>query len=169
MAGIDPTLIKFYQCETWPEGSTHGGPPSAVEITTGISENIFDHIQPGEPPDTEYRKVWVKNTNGEVWPSVIGYISQLTAWEKDEIDINMSDGTWGDTEVDAQQYTFYRPTAPDHQDVFPARVYDSLGNLQNTEGNVGQDEFFLVWIRRTVQETTEGYTNNSFKLTFVSV
>lgn len=161
MAVIDPNLIKFFQCQTWAEGDTHGGPPSTNQITTGQLENVFDHVQPDEKPSTEYRKVWVKNENVDDWLSVVAWISQLTAWNEDEFDINVDQATWTDTQADAVSYTYYRPTARDHVDANKLNVYDASGVLQNSTGDIGQNEYAPIWIRRTVNTTTEGYSNNN--------
>jgi len=161
MAEIDPNLIKFFQCTTWTEGDSHGGPPSTNQITSGQMENVFDHVQPDEKPSVEYRKIFIKNENPGTWPDIVAWISVLTGWDEDEFDINVDQATWDDVQTDAVAYTYYRPTSRDHVDTKKLRVYNSSGELQNTDGDLGQNEYAPIWIRRTVNTTTEGYTNNS--------
>ena len=58
MGVIDPDLIKFYRCQTWAEGSTHGGDIDLnAEITTATDQNIFDDVTDNEREsgDVEYR------------------------------------------------------------------------------------------------------------------
>lgn len=65
---LDPDLIKMYECTTWTEGATHGGAiDTGDEITSGVSENIFDNVTDAEriSGDTEYRKVFIRNENAD--------------------------------------------------------------------------------------------------------
>lgn len=86
---VKASLIKFYQCAVWAEGVAHGGAIGAVEIASGALNNIFDDISDAErvAGDTDYRKVYVKNTNAETWAAVKAWISQFTDSEDDEIAI----------------------------------------------------------------------------------
>ena len=163
---LNPENIKFYQCETWTEGTTHGGGISATEIPDATLENVFDNIDPEEHEsgDTEYRKIYCKNENTDLWPEVLVWISQFTPWTYDEISICVDQATWTDTQTDAEGYTFYQPDSKTHLDAKHPNVYLS-GVLQNSAGNVEQDQCFPIWIKRVVDPTTEGYTNNSAKIT----
>ncbi|WP_305064618.1 hypothetical protein [Methanococcoides sp.] len=61
---IDPALIKWYQCLTWTEGSTHGGDiDTGNEITSGADQNIFDDVSNAQriAGVTEYRKIFIRN------------------------------------------------------------------------------------------------------------
>lgn len=87
---IDPALIKFYQCITWAEGDAHGGDIDvANEITSGADQNIFDDVSDAEREagDTEYRKIFIKNTNVGTWAAVKAWISQFTLAVDDEVHI----------------------------------------------------------------------------------
>lgn len=86
---VKASLIKFLQCTVWTEGATHGGAIGAVEITSGNINNIFDDVLDIErvAGDTDYRKIYVKNTNAETWAAVKAWISQFTESEDDEISV----------------------------------------------------------------------------------
>lgn len=86
---IKASLLKIFQCATWAEGASHGGDIGAVEITSGLANNIFDDISDAErvAGDTDYRKVFVKNTNVDTWAAVKLWISVFTESEDDEISI----------------------------------------------------------------------------------
>lgn len=163
---LDLANIKRYQCENWPEGPTHGGGRGTTEIIDATLENIFDHIQPEEAQagDTEYRKIYIRNQNADTWPDVKVWISQFTPWTEDEIWINVGDATWTDTQADAFSYTFYQPDSKSHADAHHPNVYDDAGVLQNNFGNVGENQCFPIWLKRVVNPTTQGYTNNSAKI-----
>jgi hypothetical protein len=86
---IKASLIKFFQCATWTEGTAHGGDIGAVEISSGEINNIFDNISDAErvAGDTDYRKIYVKNVNADTWAEVKLWISLFTESEDDEISI----------------------------------------------------------------------------------
>lgn len=86
---VKASLIKFYQCATWAEGAAHGGAIGAVEISSGALNNIFDDISDAErvAGDTDYRKVYVKNTNADTWAAVKAWVALFTESEDDEISI----------------------------------------------------------------------------------
>lgn len=86
---IKTSLLKIFQCATWAEGASHGGDISAVEITSGLANNIFDDISDAErvAGDIDYRKIYVKNTNADTWAAVRLWISLFTESEDDEISI----------------------------------------------------------------------------------
>ena len=86
---VKASLIKFYQCATWAEGVAHGGGISAVEISSGLLNNIFDDVSDAErvAGDTDYRKTYVKNTNADTWAAVKAWIALFTESEDDEISV----------------------------------------------------------------------------------
>ena len=86
---VKASLIKFYQSAVWAEGAAHGGVIGVVEIASGAINNIFDDISDAErvAGDTDYRKIYVKNTNADTWAAVKAWISQFTDSEDDEITI----------------------------------------------------------------------------------
>lgn len=86
---VKASLIKFLQCATWAEGATHGGGIGAVEISSGLLNNIFDDVSDAErvAGDTDYRKTYIKNTNADTWAAVKAWIAKFTESEDDEISI----------------------------------------------------------------------------------
>jgi hypothetical protein len=86
---VKASLIKFFQCAVWVEGATHGGAIGAVEISSGLLNNIFDDVSDAEriAGNTDYRKIYVKNTNADTWAAVKAWIALFTESEDDEISI----------------------------------------------------------------------------------
>lgn len=86
---VKASLIKFYQSAVWAEGVAHGGAIGAVEISSGALNNIFDDISDAErvAGDTDYRKIYVKNTNADTWAAVKAWIALFTESEDDEVTI----------------------------------------------------------------------------------
>lgn len=161
---LDPLLIKVYQCLTWSEGDTHGGGISAVEIVDGVLENVFDNVQSDEKPSTEFRKIYFKNENDQEWPDVLVWISQFTLFSEDEIWICVDQATFTDTQAEASSYTYYQPDSKSHTDCKHPNVYNDAGELQNSLGNVPAGCCFPVWLKRVVNDTDLGFTDNSAKI-----
>lgn len=86
---VKASLIKFYQSAVWAEGAAHGGAIGVVEISSGALNNIFDDISDAErvAGNTDYRKIYVKNTNADTWAAVKVWIALFTESEDDEISI----------------------------------------------------------------------------------
>lgn len=81
MGVITTGNIKWYQCTTWTEGSTHGGAiDTGNEITSGSDQCVFDDVSSAErvAGDTEYRKIFIRNENVGEFPSPLGWISSNT-------------------------------------------------------------------------------------------
>ncbi len=80
MALVD-TALKFYQCTTWTEGATHGGAVNtSAEITSGVSQNIFDNVTDAERSSgvTMYRKVFFRNENADSYNGTKAWIQTNT-------------------------------------------------------------------------------------------
>ena len=158
MAGAIATAsIKFYQCTTWAEGDTHGGAiDTGSEITSASDQNNFDDVTDAErvSGDTEYRKIYVRNENAATWEAVKLWISQLTASTNDEISIKLgtSDGV---KSVEGVAAGYVTPTSKAHGDVL-------------TVGDLVQNASQAVWIKRIVDASADGYTDNTFILAFES-
>ncbi len=60
--------LKWYQCENWDFGPSHGGGPSAVAINGG-KDSIFPRVTRAENTDgvKRYRKVFGKNVGVSDW------------------------------------------------------------------------------------------------------
>ena len=153
---VDSALIKFYQCATWAEGASHGGDISATEITTGVDQNIFDDVSNAErvSGDTEYRKIYIKNTNADTWNAVKAWIDAFTPATNDEITIKLGTNAGVQSE-EGVAAGYVSPDSKSHGDVL------SVGNL-------AQDAYQSVWIKRIVSAAGNGYTANNFKLAFES-
>jgi len=123
------------------------------QIVSATDENIFDDVTntERESGDTEYRKIYIMNHNAEKWSAVKGWISQFTPAANDEISIAL--GTNFDTQLDAATYTFVQPDSKAHADAL------SIGDL-------AQNAYQAIWIKRVVIAGGLGYTGNSFELSF---
>jgi len=149
--------IKFYQCTTWAEGDSHGGDiDTGNEITSGVDENIFDDVSEAErvSGDTEYRKIFVKNENTDIWAAVKAWIESFTPASNDEIEIKLGTNA-GIQSVEGVAGGYVSPDSKTHADVL------NIGNLD-------QNEYQAVWIKRTVSAAGDGYTGNTFTLAFES-
>ena len=154
---VDPALIKFYQCTTWAEGDSHGGDIDVGnEITSGADQNVFDDVSNAErvAGDTEYRKIYIKNTNADTWNAVKAWIDTFTPATNDEITIKLGTNA-GVQSVEGVAAGYVSPDAKGHADVL------SVGNL-------AQNAYQSVWIKRIVSAAGSGYTTNNFKLAFES-
>lgn len=157
MGLVDGDNIKFYQCATWTEGSTHGGAiDTGNEITSGADENVFDDVSNAErlAGDTEYRKIFIRNESpNDTWEGVKCWIDTFTPATNDEITI--ASGTSSDVQTTATGYSYVSPDSKTHGDVI-------------TLGNIAQDGSMSIWIKRVVTASGEGYTDNNFKIAFES-
>ena len=154
---VNPTLIKFYQCATWAEGDSHGGDiDTGNEITTGVDQNIFDDVSNAErvAGNTEYRKIYIKNTNADIWNAVKNWIDTFTPATNDEISIKLGTNA-GVKSSEGVAAGYVSPDAKGHGDVL-------------TVGDLAENAYQSVWIKRIVSAAGSGYTGNNFKLAFES-
>lgn len=145
--------IKFYQGAVWAEGDTHGGDIDiASEITSGADQNIFDDVTNAErvAGDTEYRKIYIRNENADTWNAVKAWIYAFTAATNDEITIKLGTNA-GVKSVEGVAAGYVSPDAKGHVDVL------SIGNLIN-------NAYASIWIKRVVSAAGDGYTENSFEI-----
>lgn len=149
--------IKFYQCATWAEGDTHGGDiDTGSEITSGADQNVFDDVTDAErfAGDTEYRKIYIRNENADAWNAVKAWIDTFTPATNDEITVKLGTNA-GVQSVEGVAGGYVSPDSKAHGDVL------SIGNL-------AQNAYQSVWIKRVVTAAGDGYTTNNFKLAFES-
>lgn len=154
---IETALIKFFQCVTWAEGDTHGGDIDvASEIISGVDQNVFDDVSNAEriAGDTEYRKIYIRNENADTWNAVKLWVDTFTAATNDEISIKLGTNS-GVQSSEGVAAGYVSPDAKGHADVL-------------TVGDLAQDAYQSVWIKRIVSAAGAGYTANSFKLAFES-
>lgn len=145
--------IKWYQCSVWGEGDTHGGDiDTGNEITSGADQNIFDDVTNAErvAGDTEYRKIYIRNENADTWNAVKAWIDTFTVASNDEISIKLGTNA-GVQSVEGVAAGYVSPDSKAHADVL------SIGNL-------AQNAYQSIWIKRVVTAAGDGYTANSFKL-----
>ena len=150
---IDTSLLKFYQCTTWTEGDTHGGDiDTGSEIASGSDQNIFDDVSDAEREDgdTEYRKIFVRNENADTWEAVKAWISANTPASNDEISIKLGTNA-GVQSVEGVAAGYVTPDSKSHADVL------EIGDLE-------EDEYQAIWIRRVVSAAGAGYSGNSFTI-----
>ena len=154
---LSAASIKFYQCTVWAEGDTHGGDiDTGSEITSGADQNIFDDVTNTERDagDTEYRKIFIRNENADTWNAVKAWIDTFTAASNDEITIKLGTNA-GVQSVEGVAAGYVSPDSKVHGDVL------SVGDL-------AQNAYKAVWIKRVVSAGGDGYTENTFKLAFES-
>lgn len=156
MAGVILAAeIKIYQCTVWTEGDTHGGDiDTGSEITSGADENVFDDVTDAQrlAGVTEYRKIYIRNENVATWEGVKAWVSQFTLSTDDEITIKLGTDA-GVQSVEGVAAGYASPDSKVHADVL------SVGDL-------AEDAYQSVWIKRIVDASSDGYTDNSFKLAF---
>jgi len=152
--------IKFYQCQSWLSGESHGGDidtgSGSGEITSGVDQNIFDDVTNLErvDGDTDYRKIYVRNENADTWESVKLWVDTFTPAANDEISIKAgTDG--GIVSGEGNTAGYVSPSSKAHGDVI---------NI----GDLAQNAYASVWIKRIVAAAGDGYTENNFKLAFES-
>ena len=153
MGVLDPNNIKWYRCSTWAEGPTHGGDIDLnAEITTATDQNIFDDVTDNEREsgDIEYRKIYIRNENAETYSNVKLWIKTNTPASNDSIAICLA-VTNDDTQQDAEGYTFYTPTSK------------TDANVLNV-GDLAQNAYKGIWIKRIVTSGGVGYIQNYFEL-----
>jgi len=146
----DLTLFHWYQCQSWAEGSSHGGPPNFdAEITSGGKHTVFDRVIPAESAggDIEFRKIYIRNESSEDW-LVRLWISQQTPFADDEIAVALAVSD-DDTQLEAQNYTYVQPLSY------------SESALEFTLAAGGWQG---IWLRRTVTATSERMRDNSFEI-----
>ena len=154
---IESSLIKYYRCANWDEGDTHGGDIDLTEEITDGDQSVFDDVDNDErvAGDVEYRKIYVRNENADTWTNVKAWINSQTPASNSVIAINANDATNSDTQATAKNYTYYEPDSIDHADA-------------QTIGDLAQNEYHAIWIRRTITAGGSGYTQDEFTLEFGS-
>lgn len=85
-------LLKWYQCINWTENGAHGGDIDLSELmVTETMNNMFDDVTDEQRAAgmTDYRKIFFRNENADLYANVKLWISQNTLAENDEIDIRL--------------------------------------------------------------------------------
>ena len=143
--------MKWYKCQNWQEGDSHGGDISESEITSEELENIFDNVTNEEriSGQTEYRKIYVKliENDKRIYNTKL-WIDQFTSNPDDEVSI-CATGTNDDTQADAQSYSYSSP--------------DSFENSVSL-GDIYPSGYKPIWIKRVVNPNSRPYHFNTFRL-----
>jgi hypothetical protein len=162
---IASTDIKFRlsggASNTDPNASI-GGAMSTVGgglITTDVVNNLWDNVSGDESSagDIEYRAIYIRNEHGSL--TLTGskiWISADTTSADDEVDIALGgEGLNGTAESPADESTAPTGETFSHPTTF-------AGGL--TLGDLGVNEFYPVWIRRTVTAAAAAANNNPYTL-----
>lgn len=146
---------------TTPANSLGGAISTQVggEITTDQLNNLWDNVSGDEAAagDTEYRAIFIKNTNGSI--TLTGakvWISSNTGSTDDDISIALADeGIANTIETVADEST--APTGP----TFSAPTSFGTGL---SLGNLGAGQAHGLWIKRVVGSSAAAVNNNAYTL-----
>jgi hypothetical protein len=114
---ITAANLKFYKCATWTEGATHGGAiDTGSEITSGVSQNIFDNVTDAERTTgvTMYRKIYLRNENADAYNNVKAWIQTNTPDAQTAVTIlagGLTSTQGNDTAVATLTFTFAASTS----------------------------------------------------------
>ncbi len=153
MGVILESNIKYYHPLVDEEGATHGGDIDITnEITDGVDENIFDNITNSERVNgaISYRKVFMRNENSSVLPSVVGWLSANSPAANCTYAIAIGTNA-GTVTSEATSLSYYTPSTKDDVDALQL-------------GDVGVDGYVAIWIRETISAAGDGYVDNTFTL-----
>lgn len=143
MAVIESEMKWFYSGDGTPNGSLGGG-ITENEIPNGDMQNVFDHVKPDEAEqvDTEYRCIYLKNTNtDDIAYDVKLYIIDTTSPD-DLIEIGLDPA--GKNGV-AQQIPNEKVAPTGVVFAAPASPDEAI-----EVGDLGPGEYIAVWVRRVV-------------------
>ena len=137
--------------QTDPDASL-GGYRSISEITTGVDENVFDDVSGAEASagDEEYRAIGFHNDHGTLTlTACVIWIETDTGNAEDDISFwgeapSVNDVT-GAIQTIADEST--EPTSPTWSD---ATSKATGQDCPLTSAEVGVDEWFGIWLRRTI-------------------
>jgi len=126
---------------------------------TDIFESLFDSVGSGEASagDTEYRAVMVKNDSASAMNALLVWIDANTPFADDSVEIAIEAPVSGAIQTIANE-----STAPTGLTFSPAASEASALSI----GSLASGAAYGVWIKRTVNPTTQRYPNNSFSITF---
>lgn len=155
---IAATDLKIYLSG----GSTNVNPNVSLGgaiSSTLMGTNLFDDVASGEATsgDTEYRAVYVKNTNGSLTLSNAKvWIQSNTPSTDSAIQIALCD-EGADAAMETIPDESTAPTGPTFDDAEDEANALSLGNL-------AAGSFYGIWVKRTISSSASAYSNDSFTL-----
>ena len=143
-------------------GAANADPAAALggAISSSLmGTNIFDNVTSGEASagDTEYRGVYIKNTNGsQTLTNAKVWIQSNTPSTDTAVQIALADeGASATMETIADEGT--APTGPTFDDAEDETNALSLGSL-------AAGAYYGIWIKRTVGAAAAAYANDGFTL-----
>ncbi|KZZ75251.1 hypothetical protein A3765_10535 [Oleiphilus sp. HI0130] len=151
--------IKFYLSGGGANSDVNaslGGAKSSTEITSATLHNLFDVVSSAEASagDTEYRCIYVENTNGtDSLTSAVAYISSNTPSADTTIDIGL-----GTSAIDGTEQTVANESTAPAGVTFSAPATLGAG-LAIGDLTAGQHK--AIWIRRTVNAAAAAYNNDT--------
>ena len=152
MGVILASAFNEYQCTTWTEGSTHGGP---INTSAGISSSgdqvIFTDVTDSQRISgvTTYRKIFFRNENADSVNLKCWIQSNYSATNET---ISIASGTSaGVQSVEGVGASYVTPTSISDGTVIV------LGTLANNASAA-------VWIKRVVSPGGNGYAVDTFQL-----
>lgn len=153
------TEIKFYLsggAANSDANASLGGAKSSTEITSAQLHNLFDVVTSAEASagDTEYRCIYVENTNGtDSLLSSAAYISSNTPSADTTVDIGL-----GTSAIDGTEQTVANESTAPAGVTFSAPATLGAG-LSIGDLTAGQHK--AIWVRRTVNAAANAYNNDT--------
>jgi hypothetical protein len=143
-------------------GASNADPAAALGGAISSSQmgtNIFDNVTSGEASagDTEYRGVYIKNTNGsQTLTNAVVWIQSNTPSTDTAVQIALCDeGASATMETIGNEST--APTGPTFDDAEDESNALSLGSL-------AAGAYYGIWIKRVVGSSAAAYANDGFTL-----
>jgi len=155
---ITTSEIKVFKSSS---GVGLGGPISGTEIVSSQMNNVFDNISSAEAAagDTEYRCIYVKNTNASITLlQAVIWIANNTGSADTNIEIGV-DPAGANTSAQIVGAEDVAPTAVSFSAAASLNDAVVLGNIPNNGG------YIAVWLKRTVDSGAEATANDSATLT----
>lgn len=77
---IDPLMLTWYQSAFVSDNDSNGGGIGLTQILTATKQNIFPNVPDDDrvTGGTQYRKIYLKNTNEDSYTDTIAWLSQVS-------------------------------------------------------------------------------------------
>ena len=159
MAAVDPANLNWYLsggAENSSAAASLGGVISSTEVT---ADALFDDVTGDQASSghTDYRCIYIKNEDADTLSTSVLWIQSNTASADTAITIGLDlagVSATADTIADEN-------TAPDPAVTFVTAV-DKANGL--AVGNLAQNAYYGIWIKRTVSASAAAYANDGFTL-----
>lgn len=148
--------IEFHFSGGGTPATSLGGAIHANTITTATLHNLFDVVTSAETfnGDTEYRCFYVKNAHGSL-PLLSAEIWIETDTPAAGSDVAIALGSAGKNGTEQ--------TIVD-ENIAPTAVSWETGSSHLVIGNLSPNEYYPVWVRRTITAGAAAYSNDSCTL-----